>query len=873
MASTEAGSDGFIGKRRTRGTRGSVKVADRAAQTMITIGGIGTIVSVSLVCLFLVWVVLPLFTSESLESPRSVSVDSDQSKSIHLAADEYLSLGWSVSESGVLRSFRLDSGEVLTVRPLIEDDRQLTAWSFSKDTGHVAFGFSDGKVQLGQAEFKTTFVPDEEIPDNLKQLEIGAVGSFRDGIVQVTPEKQFRHQQLMLTLEDPVTVKAGTPIELIDLSVSTNGEIFAALTGDGELRIARVTRRKNLLTGKVTARLREGKLVLELPPDAGKPKFLKLAGLGDSVAIVWEDGKLMRYDTRNTAQPVFAETADLTRGSARVTALSFLIGKTSLVVGDSTGSVAVWFRIKPEDATTPDGSQLVEAHAMQAGTSPVTAIAPSTRSRLLAAGFDDGLVQLYHVTSSQGLASARTEKSDRVDALTVGPKDDALVGLSPSGVTLWKIDAPHPETTLESIFRPVWYEGYESTENVWQSSSGTDAFEPKYGLIPLIFGSIKATLYSMLFGAPLALLAAIYTSEFLTPRARGVVKPTIEIMASLPSVVLGFLAALVFAQIVEDVVPEMLASFLTVPFAALLGAYLWQMIPIRIALRLEAIQILSIPLKIMMMGVTIPVGLALAWYIGPISESWLFAGDIKAWLDGQIGTGAGAWMILLLPLSALAVTFGMNLTVTPVMRGIRATGRTQFAILDLARFLTGCAATVLMAWLISLALNGAGWDPRGSFVDTYVQRNALVVGFIMGFAIIPIIYTISDDALSAVPESLRAGSLGAGATPWQTAIRVIIPTAMSGLFSAAMIGLGRAVGETMIVLMAAGNTPVMDWNIFNGFRTLSANIAVELPEAVKDSTHYRMLFLAALSLFALTFVLNTVAELVRLRFRKRAFQL
>ena len=96
---------------------------------------------------------------------------------------------------------------------------------------------------------------------------------------------------------------------------------------------------------------------------------------------------------------------------------------------------------------------------------------------------------------------------------------------------------------------------------------------------------------------------------------------------------------------------------------------------------------------------------------------------------------------------------------------------------------------------------------------------------------------------------------------------------MSGLFSAVMVGLGRAVGETMIVLMAGGNTPVSDWNIFNGFRTLSANIAVELPEAVVGSTHYRTLFLAALTLFVLTFVINTVAEVVRLRFRKRAYQL
>ena len=143
----------------------------------------------------------------------------------------------------------------------------------------------------------------------------------------------------------------------------------------------------------------------------------------------------------------------------------------------------------------------------------------------------------------------------------------------------------------------------------------------------------------------------------------------------------------------------------------------------------------------------------------------------------------------------------------------------------------------------------------------------------MGFAVIPIIYSISEDALVSVPDHLRAASLGAGATAWQTAVLVVMPPAMSGLFSAAMIGVGRAVGETMIVLMAAGNTPIMDMNIFNGFRTLSANLAVELPEAVQGSTHYRTLFLAALALFAMTFVLNTAAEGVRLHFRKKTSRL
>jgi phosphate transport system permease protein len=183
------------------------------------------------------------------------------------------------------------------------------------------------------------------------------------------------------------------------------------------------------------------------------------------------------------------------------------------------------------------------------------------------------------------------------------------------------------------------------------------------------------------------------------------------------------------------------------------------------------------------------------------------------------------------------------------------------------------AAAVAPALLLAGLCTLAGFDLRGSVVGIYDQRNSLVVGFVMGFAVIPIIYTIAEDALTAVPEHLRAASLGAGATPWQTAVRIILPTAMSGIFSAVMVGLGRAVGETMIVLMAAGNTPVLELNVFNGFRTLSANIATELPEAVRDSTHYRVLYLAAFTLFLLTFALNTVAEVVRMRFRRRAFQL
>jgi phosphate transport system permease protein len=152
---------------------------------------------------------------------------------------------------------------------------------------------------------------------------------------------------------------------------------------------------------------------------------------------------------------------------------------------------------------------------------------------------------------------------------------------------------------------------------------------------------------------------------------------------------------------------------------------------------------------------------------------------------------------------------------------------------------------------------------------TYDQRNALVVGIAMGFAVIPTIFSIAEDAIFTVPRHLTQGSLALGATSWQTMVGVVLPTASPGIFAAVMMGFGRAVGETMIVLMATGNSPIMNFNIFEGMRTLSANIAVELPETPLGSTHFRVLFLAALVLLVLTFVMNTVAEIVRQRLRKR----
>jgi len=852
-----------------------VLLADRAARILITLGGLGTIIAVSLVCVFLVWVVIPLLLPESLQRRSAGDLDQDgTSRAVHLASDDYLNLVWVASADGTIRTYRADESKLLSewVSP---SGKPPVAWSFALRGGQVAYAYADRTVQVGKIEFATSFVPEAEVPDELRQLSTGQIAVWQDGIVERTPEGQLRRQRLEVAFEEPVAVQTEAELVLLDQSISSKGNILAVLTNNGELHVAQVTQRKNLLTGKTTSRLREGSVPVNLPKGE-LPQYLLLAGLGDSVFLVWRDGLLQRFDTRVVTQPVLVETlnvlsdgdpAEPPPADTQVTSVAFLTGKNSLVCGDSLGRIRVWFRIRPEEAQTPDGAQLALGHELAGAPAAVTALAPSPQSRMLAASYADGSLRLFYVTSEQLLAALPDTGADVETLLTIAPKNDAVISLTQNKLSHWSIAAPHPEATFSSILLPVWYEGYVQPEDVWQSSSGTDDFEEKYGLVPLIFGTIKATFYSMLFGAPLALLAAIYTSEFLHPRIRTRVKPMIEIMASLPSVVLGFLAALVIAPFVEDIVPECLAAFVTLPFTYMLFAYLWQLLPARSAVRARRFRMFG-------MIAALPIGIWLAFQVGGLVEHWLFAGDIMAWLDGQIGNGIGAWMFLLLPASAAAVFWMSGLFVSPWMR--RCAGgwsRTAFAALDLVRFLLASLTALALAYLLSAALAEFLWDPRGTFIGTYIQRNAMIVGFIMGFAIIPIIYTISDDALSAVPESLRAASLGAGATPWQTAIRVVIPTAMSGLFSALMVGLGRAVGETMIVLMAAGNTPIKDWNIFNGFRTLSANIAVELPEAVLNSTHYRMLFLAALSLFVMTFFVNTIAEIVRLRFRKRAFQL
>ncbi len=860
----------FTGRQVKHQTSWSVRLADRVSSAVITVGGIGTIVCVSLVFVLLLAVVIPLFQSAAIRSPETVPTALGAQQPLQVGLDEYRAIGWALFADGRLIGFRSDTGEEVWRTDLLPDELRVTASSLIPTDGHLALARSDGTVQLLDISFQTTFLDEQQIPADLASLQEGQIGALGDGVVQVTPQGQFRQQTIAVDLREPMSWEGdpGETIQVIAHRLESQGLTLATLSDAGRLEIGEVRERKNVLTGETTRQTKIHRLPLD-PHQNRWPARLIVTRRGENLYAIWEDGRLIRYDTGQPDAATVVETVELLEpdSAARVTAACLAIGDETLLVGDSAGHVRAWFRVRHANARTSDGTWLLPVHDLPVAPSAVTGLATSQRSRMLTAAYDDGSIRVFHATTGQLLTETQLGQSDRVDWVLMAPKDDGL--LASSSKRLWRaaLDPAFPEASFASLMRPIWYEGYGHPEVVWQSSFAGVQSEMKLGLIPLIFGTIKATVYSMLFGAPIALLAAIYTSEFLHPRWRTKVKSVIEMMASLPSVVLGFLGGLVIAPFVEGFVPAVLCAFFTIPVCFLFGAYLWQQLSRTLSLRLA-------PWRLAGVAVALVLGILTARWLGPWVERLLFAGDLFLWLDRQQGTGTGAWFLLWLPLSCLLVSLLVLRYVNSWLSQISSGwSRRKFGCINLAKFAFAVVSSILLALLVSQLLTSVGLDPRGKAIGTYVQRNALVVGFVMGFAVIPIIYTISEDALSTVPQHLRSASLGSGATRWQTAMRVVIPTAMSGLFSAMMIGLGRAVGETMIVLMAAGNTPVMDWNIFNGFRTLSANIAVELPEAVRDSTHYRTLFLAALTLLLMTFVINTVAELVRIRFRRRAVQL
>ena len=749
------------------------QVFDRLAGTLVSAGGSAVIVAILAIFFFIFREVTPLFTTPTARLLMRLNLPA------HAPAQEPLAIGMDDSKTmayvagpGGVQFIDLVTGAAIP--PGIGRVSARSGWAGENDTAKTLHMTAVAQGGIGSNRY-------------VAGTDDGMIVPFRMGVATRFADDGQRIRQPLFRPSHPLRV-GSDGVTALAYRAEAAGSALAAVTTKGALLYAGLPDNENDHT------IAGGELYRFDHPVTR----LALDGALTNLYAATTDGLLYHFDLREAAEmpaPTFSpahpgraetrpspEVYRVAREGVAVSALGFLNGDRSLVVGTADGEVSIWGLTR-----LPGGLgryRLEQMHKLSSHHALVTSVSPSTRDKGFVTADQNGQVYVHYATSEQTWLKLPVAESG-IRAVAFAPKSDGFVTLDAAGqLALYEVRNPFPEVTLQTLFGAVWYEGYERPEHVWQSSSGSDEFEPKYGLMPLAFGTIKGTLYALLLAVPLAILSAAFTSQFMHPGLRGTIKPFIETMAALPTVVLGFLAGLWLAPLLERFFPALVGMFIVLPVVVVVMSFLWSGIPLRLReyLRPGTEALILIPF--------LAAGMWLCLWGNLWIENLLFGGDFKQWV---------------------VESFGVH----------------------------------------------------------YDQRNAVVVGIVMGFAIIPIIFSIAEEAMSNVPKHLIAGSLALGATRWQTVQRLVLLAASPGIFSAIMIGFGRAVGETMIVLMATGNTPIVDWSWSNGFRTLSANIAVEIPEAPHGGTLYRVLFLAALLLFILTFAVNTVAELVRQRLREK----
>jgi phosphate transport system permease protein len=731
---------------------------DKLSRVVIYFGGIVTIVSVIAILFFIFSEALPLWYGAESEKSKELNFQKQHSdKPILIGIDEYKEILFTITEKGRVDFINLKTDSIIKSVQLEEiKDEIVTSFSKTLSNNFIGLGTNKGKAYLLQINFKTEFSEEgtRTISPDLKFINLVQIDSLNYPLTKLSFRLKDENNYTIVALN------SNNNLFLYSFSLSSD------FSEESQTKVS-YYRLDKFVDSKITA--------------------IELDNFCEKLMIGTFDGKLIYLSVKDDNQPELIQSIlPFNQKNSPITSLGFVLGDQSVIVGNSEGQLASFMRIL--DESTDYGWKLINPHIFQSHKNSVTNFTASSRNKTFITGDQAGISYLHHLTSERTLLEFSGSNASIKD-ISYSPKSDAVAILYDDlRIAIYEIDNKHPETTVKTLFGKVWYEGYSEPAFVWQSTGGTDDFEPKFSLIPLIFGTFKGTLYAMLFAIPLALMGALYTSQFSHPSLRNFIKPTVEIMAALPSVVIGFIAGLWLAPLLEKIFVGVMLVFIIIPIMIFLGLYLWNLIPSRYTSQLKpgAELVVIIPLIIF--------GFIIAQWLGPLVELYLLGGDYRLWIS-------------------------------------------EF------------------------------------FNQQYDQRNSIVVGFAMGFAVIPIIFTICEDALSSVPSSLTSASLALGATKWQTATRIVLPTASPGIFSAVMIGLGRAIGETMIVLMATGNTPILSLSPFNGMRTLSANIAVEIPEAPYGGTLYRILFLSATILFIFTFIINTVAEVVRQRLRKKYAEL
>ena len=736
---------------------------DRASRWFVTVGGLAIIASILAILFFIVVEILPLIRPARVGASTAVTGPPEVAE---LVIDEYGALAATLAPDGMVRVVRLENGESAIERAL---GSALPARSPARLPAEAP----------AEASVPVSVVATAATPgDDVLSIATSDGRIVTQPVVYRADFGESNVRRVEVELPEPAVLEldpAGRPLGAFAAQSGEGRATGAAQLADGTLAVVRRSVEVNDFTGERQQSVDR----IDLPA-APRLSALVVDRDGGDMFGGTADGRLLWWHLAdgNETQPEVTPT-----GLSPITALTLLIGDRTLVVGRADGSLSIWFPVRGAG----ERFSLVRVRDLGPLDGAIRHLEPSRRNRTFLAQTESGDSALFYSTSERTLWRGRSP-APAATAAVIGPRGNSLFFAEPGRLTSARVDNPHPEVSWRALFGKVWYEGYERPELVWQSTGGTDDFESKLSLTPLVVGTLKGTLYSLILAIPLGVLGAMFASQFLHPKLLNVIKPTVEVMAALPSVVLGFLAGLWLAPALERRFPALILAFVLVPLSVWIAGLSWQRLPTAFRNRYPSGS------EVALYAAVVALALAGCVALSPAFEQLAFGGSFQRWLFETTG-----------------------------MR--------------------------------------------------YDQRNAVVVGLAMGFAVIPIIFAISEDAFSNVPRNLVAGSLALGANRWQTVTQVVLPTASPGIFSAIMIGFGRAIGETMIVLMATGNTPIMDLNAFNGFRTLSANIAVEIPEAPHGGTLYRTLFLAALLLFVMTFVVNTAAELVRQRLRVKYSQL
>ena len=721
---------------------------DRLTKWYVLVGGLAVLATITLIFFYLAYVVLPLFRGAELTTLQQQTPAwlQDAGRPLLLAIEEQNEIGLRISDQGEAVFFELASGKEIKHETLaIPAGRTLVSLQQGMPgSALVVAGLSGGEALVLHHSYKVSYPGDKKT---------------------VTPQIDYPYGQEPFRL-DP----QGRPLEHVNLSAADGKLLLAGATGS-ELHLLQLSESENMMTGEISRE--EQRIAL---PQLSEP----IRALYIDVQANWLFALSGRahMDVFNLRKRTLNGRYELLQdATSEVTASSQLLGGISLMIGDSRGGISQWFMARDPD----DEQRLKHIRDFQLGDAAITRIVPEERRKGFAALNAQGELGVFHSTAQRTLLIEPVANAG-ADIIALSPRANRVLIEDGNALLPFQLDNEHPEISWSSLWNKVWYESYDEPKYIWQSTAATVDFEPKMSLAPLTFGTLKAAFYAMLLAAPLAIAAAIYTAYFMAPGMRRKVKPVIELMEALPTVILGFFAGLFLAPYVEGHLPGIFSLLLLTPLGILAAGFAWTRLPAGLRQRVpdgwEA-------------AILIPVVLVVAWFalgVSPLLENWFFGGDMRMWISNDLGI-------------------------------------------------------------------------------TFDQRNALIVGLAMGFAVIPNIFSIAEDAVFSVPKGLTLGSLALGATPWQTLTRVVILTASPGIFSALMIGMGRAVGETMIVLMATGNTPVMELNLFEGMRTLAANVAVEMPESEVGGSHYRVLFLSALVLLTFTFLMNTLAEVIRHRLR------